>query len=720
MPLPRGNLLILDLGAGPGSEDPGREGAADEGPIAAPNSPARALADEHFSLEDPSVSPKASADNADARHVPAKLVMNGKDVEADLIRRLIRHERAVQRKWEKVKQSLSERDTGEDRLLRSLKAALAANHSRVMNLFRKWDADGSGTVSMDEFLRGMRLLSFNVTVGDVKLLFKQLDKDGSGSVDFAELDRAIKATGLALDSAIGMPSYSGSQGYSLRSAAQFDGHKSAIRLDTPSKSTADESVAVQLRIRRALQANFAKVVTLFQAWDEDGDGVISRREFWHALSLIGVGKNREDIDRLFSEFDVDGSGHIDFHELNAQLRVGDVEASSRSLREQVLRGARTRAHGAGRGAAQRGAARGLSSARTRSPCRARARARGADCKQSQLGQLPPLARADLGARHPPDVIEQQLSEDELKAFFLQMLEQQRQLEDYAREERERGGLGAEDTEATRELTGVHAGSAALPAGGGGGHGSADASGLQPLGYMPIPDTLLESLSARGSRFGSSPPARLQPVSSGRAVSPQRQVLGAGGGVRMELLPTTPAAGAPGQLGIGLSAASLVSTASRLSESPQRVSTQPGWALSHSSALDRSTSQPLRLGRKATYRSRVLEPVLLPPRLAQRTLRPAEVRARARSRPRTRRARLWPSRASACAFRTPRARRRTRSSTCSSGMTAGARRGRARARRARRSSRASPRPAASRRSGRAAGGGRAGRCRQRNCTTVRSV
>ena len=61
-----------------------------------------------------------------------------------------------------------------------------------MDLFRAWDADGSGQIDKDEFGVVLYSLGFKCSIRDVKKVFDTLDKDGSGEIDYKEMNRALK------------------------------------------------------------------------------------------------------------------------------------------------------------------------------------------------------------------------------------------------------------------------------------------------------------------------------------------------------------------------------------------------------------------------------------------------------------------------------------------------------------------------------------------------
>ena len=51
--------------------------------------------------------------------------------------------------------------------------------------------------------------------------------------------------------------------------------------------------------------------------------MIDAREFRRALPMLGIKLAREDAEELFASFDEDGSGEIDYKELNKHLRPGN-------------------------------------------------------------------------------------------------------------------------------------------------------------------------------------------------------------------------------------------------------------------------------------------------------------------------------------------------------------------------------------------------------------
>ena len=73
-----------------------------------------------------------------------------------------------------------------------LRGALDENQSRVLDLFREWDADHNGTISKKEFRQALPLLGLKCTSEEADSLFNDLDNDGSGLIEYHELHKQLR------------------------------------------------------------------------------------------------------------------------------------------------------------------------------------------------------------------------------------------------------------------------------------------------------------------------------------------------------------------------------------------------------------------------------------------------------------------------------------------------------------------------------------------------
>ena len=67
-----------------------------------------------------------------------------------------------------------------------IRDALSQNAVRVIDLFREWDEDASGSVSKKEFRKAMPMLGLQLPEKEVDGIFDSWDPDGSGVLEFTE------------------------------------------------------------------------------------------------------------------------------------------------------------------------------------------------------------------------------------------------------------------------------------------------------------------------------------------------------------------------------------------------------------------------------------------------------------------------------------------------------------------------------------------------------
>eukprot|EP00933_Yihiella_yeosuensis_P068077 TRINITY_DN7335_c0_g2_i2.p1 TRINITY_DN7335_c0_g2~~TRINITY_DN7335_c0_g2_i2.p1 ORF type:complete len:920 (+),score=216.38 TRINITY_DN7335_c0_g2_i2:46-2805(+) len=75
---------------------------------------------------------------------------------------------------------------------KGVKTVMAASASRVAELFKKWDTDGSGYIDKDEFAEAVVKMGFQVDRIDIDAIFDSLDADGSGDLSRSELEKMLK------------------------------------------------------------------------------------------------------------------------------------------------------------------------------------------------------------------------------------------------------------------------------------------------------------------------------------------------------------------------------------------------------------------------------------------------------------------------------------------------------------------------------------------------
>ena len=81
-------------------------------------------------------------------------------------------------------------------------------------------------------------------------------------------------------------------------------------------------MGVSEQLRKKLKKSWASVSQLLKEWDSDGDGEIGKVEFAKGMVAMGISLSSYEVDEVFTVYDHDGGGTIDFAELNRFLRSG--------------------------------------------------------------------------------------------------------------------------------------------------------------------------------------------------------------------------------------------------------------------------------------------------------------------------------------------------------------------------------------------------------------
>ena len=87
------------------------------------------------------------------------------------------------------------------------------------------------------------------------------------------------------------------------------------------------------RLASVLSQNHARVLDLFRVADKNLDGEITRPELAKLLRSLGIEFSQAELAHLFDTLDPDGSGGIDFRELQRALR--NAASDTRLLRSKI-------------------------------------------------------------------------------------------------------------------------------------------------------------------------------------------------------------------------------------------------------------------------------------------------------------------------------------------------------------------------------------------------
>ena len=84
----------------------------------------------------------------------------------------------------------------------------------------------------------------------------------------------------------------------------------------------DPAIAVVDQFREQLAKSKTRLMDLFREMDQDNDGYISKKDWRKAFSLMGPDFPKDVVDQTFTQFDPDGSGEVEYKELEAFVKRG--------------------------------------------------------------------------------------------------------------------------------------------------------------------------------------------------------------------------------------------------------------------------------------------------------------------------------------------------------------------------------------------------------------
>lgn len=200
----------------------------------------------------------------------------------------------------------------------------------VIRLFWSMDEDGSGSISLEELLQYKHFFE-KLGYNDMTTVFQAIDKDGNGHVSLKELLEICfhYATKYQIEEMLKLAKVG-----NVRSYLQGDGGGSG----SGATGGKDATQALSQEHRREL-------LDIFRVFDKNGDGGVSMQELMEALRVddddvmakvmaeeaarskssnwaaTSSGITKEDVERLYGEFDGNRNAILDFDEFVALMRT---------------------------------------------------------------------------------------------------------------------------------------------------------------------------------------------------------------------------------------------------------------------------------------------------------------------------------------------------------------------------------------------------------------
>ena len=149
--------------------------------------------------------------------------------------------------------------------------------------------------------------------------------DSKYETEYELEDGAVLADGahvIVQPATMRLPDIGGPSAVAARGRAGADPARAGSSRASLRPVSAPEGDEVGAALQDFLTNNMKKVMELFREWDANGDGTITKNEFSRAMRQLGLQVTKAAIDKVFESFDPDGSGSIEFKELNRLVRRG--------------------------------------------------------------------------------------------------------------------------------------------------------------------------------------------------------------------------------------------------------------------------------------------------------------------------------------------------------------------------------------------------------------
>ncbi|GMI10533.1 hypothetical protein TrLO_g11172 [Triparma laevis f. longispina] len=195
----------------------------------------------------------------------------------------------------------------------------------VNNMFKMFDYDGSGTVSLEEFSRGLKRRNLEPLFGreQQRILFQHIDTDGNEELDVQEFLHFLSENASELGTSRSTMSKFG------RPPPKKDDKKMHPAVQRVKDMIVDRLVARRRthKMDDSQKVNSEYLIQIFKQWDESMTGYLTPDEFVDALGEkhLNLGISRNDMDKVLAEIDADHNGEISYKEFAKFIQVHDID-----------------------------------------------------------------------------------------------------------------------------------------------------------------------------------------------------------------------------------------------------------------------------------------------------------------------------------------------------------------------------------------------------------
>lgn len=205
-------------------------------------------------------------------------------------------------------------------------------HPSLARVFKTWDTDNSGTLTIGEMQKALHMLNVSVEDAAMKALFSLFDDDHSGEIEAKEFIDAIQHGDTFLaDHKKGQAQHdaAASAAKTQAAAARLSTRPPMVHNRDKKEGQRDDDDVDATRLTHAMRylrdrfrhSKRSALIKLLQQYDEDGDGCIDANELQHVFLMMNIPLTPAETTILIeTQFDKDGDGAVDYNEFIDRLK----------------------------------------------------------------------------------------------------------------------------------------------------------------------------------------------------------------------------------------------------------------------------------------------------------------------------------------------------------------------------------------------------------------
>ncbi|KAK3701543.1 hypothetical protein QZH41_020531 [Actinostola sp. cb2023] len=199
-----------------------------------------------------------------------------------------------------------------------LKAKLRDGFTDLRVAFQKIDFDRNGLITRQEFRRILDSLMFMLSDEEFEKLMKRFDMKKGDKLNYREFLKRFEHVEKI------------EEGHPWLYSNHFFN-------ETKDLQYLDADYADRLLKRKALE-QIEDITKAFLAFDQDGNGVVTKKELRKVLYKYQIALTKEEFKKLWEKYDTDNNGHIDHQEFIARLGGEFVPGDTHGPSTQITHG----------------------------------------------------------------------------------------------------------------------------------------------------------------------------------------------------------------------------------------------------------------------------------------------------------------------------------------------------------------------------------------------